>query len=1676
MTTTLPHPRPRTIVLAMMLLGAALMLVVASQPSARATHDTVTLTGTVDADAFLITRDLTDSSLLLMCAEVCFTRARSEIGTITVEGLDGDDSLTVHHGAGLVTNTDGTLTVSFNAGTGMDALEICTPTPGFPSCTTPVPTSVAPGATADERVLTQSTSATESLTITTNDVATIADGTPGPVSVLGTAVADQIDYRAVAGQPATGEIAVGTQAPYRLTGKSSVSLDAGAGPDRITIGTAAGIDPLASGRCSPVGAPAATVCVAADDAADDTLAVASATTDQDQISLAARAPGASTLSGLTRVGNADLAGIDRVELSVQSTDDSLSLSTSPSTDRIRVASTPSGVALTGDLATDATPYPLPVVDVSGDGTAPLVLAVDTGAGDEGDQLEVTGTAADDALVLGPTDTDPANQVPDTSCTQALTSCLEIAPEGAPAVRATLRGVSHHLLQPGAGDDTLAVAGSLAEDTTWRGGEGADSVTFRGSGPAVAVDLASSSVEQDGAGQVVATGTERVGVDAAGGSVSTSGTAAADQLTYRPTGPGAGRISLAGHPVLLELSGVGGTNLLYPAAGDDTVVVEGTTGPDRFAVGRTSDLVTNLLGVAVDSLLPIRIAGAEEARLAGLGNSDEFHVTGTGGPATLGVDGGGDAGSDLLSFAVAGTDTSVSVDPALGTGQLSPGGPAIDLAGVERVDVEGDGSHVLTVSGSDGPDTITQDANTVTVGQTTRVSFTLFPSLVLGGGPANDLLSLAPATTSGVSAVTVGGGSGADTLAVRGTALSERIGYTPVGVDSGTMGVPGAPPVTFGGIEDTQLDGATAPPSGDTLVVSTPFHDGTLEVEPGSTFDSGTVRFLDVNGTSDTAAPVRFGSLGRGEIELAGDLAAPADRVVLRGQSDDDVVTMAVRTTPAGDVAVVTLDQRLPVAAPGAHTLVLEGLDGADTFRMPTDHPLPGASGPGVLVRAGGPDTGDRLDLTSGGGELTTDVAAGTVNEAGHAAIAHSGLERVDLAAGGSPLAVHGGAGPDVLTWQPTGPSAGVVSAPGAPTLHAAGLGSLLLDPREGADHVQVELRSVPDDTTLVRGVTTEVVPVGLQPVVLSAAAEALTVRTGDGADLVRVVGAGGPGSVTVDGGSPTVAGDVLRLESASADVAYASDPTSGRLGSAGGDVDFVGVETLDLLGDGTGALTVNGTDGRETFTLGESAEPRISVDGAAVVTHAAYPDVTLAARGGNDDVVVGYRSLGDITTLTVDGGTGVDDRVTVADTTGTTRTVTARPTGAAGGQVTATGIAATVEVLGTEALSLDGRGGDDTVRVVTPDGAQGVDVTPGATGDAGTVRVGSLIPLDFHQVGASGLLAVADSSGTRVDALTLHGSAVSETLTVAGGTGEVRRAGWVPLLPEGALDLAVLGGDGADEVTVSGPVPYRSTTVDGGAPDLGDRLNTQGPTGEVVVDLAGATITGYGGVIHFPGVVDLRTDVGGQPLTQVGTARDDALCYDPMAPRDGRLYIVGAPGGGTSSSVCLPDQRGTNVLHTFVDVGHLTVDPAGGADEVIVNGTTARDLVTLHALAPLTEVTVHPEPESGSTFRLPVHVVVATTESLVVAADNGSDSIDVTTYDSAAPVITVHGEGPATMKIGDDLVVRDGTGAAHLHNTNSHTKGSGTVTATYNKGSGAVVRVDYTDVENVTLNRDPKVG
>ena len=91
----------------------------------------------------------------------------------------------------------------------------------------------------------------------------------------------------------------------------------------------------------------------------------------------------------------------------------------------------------------------------------------------------------------------------------------------------------------------------------------------------------------------------------------------------------------------------------------------------------------------------------------------------------------------------------------------------------------------------------------------------------------------------------------------------------------------------------------------------------------------------------------------------------------------------------------------------------------------------------------------------------------------------------------------------------------------------------------------------------------------------------------------------------------------------------------------------------------------------------------------------------------------------------------------------------------------------------TELVVINGLGSNDRLDVETPAGANTTTYTPGATVDAGGVRVDSLLPMEFVNLGAGGVLAFNDASGTRVDTLVHRGSDVDDEFDVAATTGYV---------------------------------------------------------------------------------------------------------------------------------------------------------------------------------------------------------------------------------------------------------------------------------------------------------------
>jgi len=1575
----------------------------------------------------------------------CSTEAASSFDTIVVNGFDGDDTLTINQDVfhGFLTNDLGGIDVSFNGGPGNDHLAVCPLGCGVAEIET---TEFAPGSGAGQGTISQ-TQGSERLDIAFDSVGDVFDRSGGSLTVQGTPNDDVTTYGA-GGAAGRGRVSMGSLVPYEFSQKTSLTVNGNAGADRLEVdgpGTPLGLTGDCGGGYS--------VCFDGGSSSGDALVVHGVPAVQDQATLVALGYGAfgeelGAVGGIAATAPVRYAGIESLDVDLQfgADSDRFAVSGSPGDDRFALSPAQAArqVSLTATLDQNAPgAQSLPAVTARSANVADVAdIAIDAGEGS--DELSYDGTARDDSLVVAPSGAGEQ---------------LQHAIDGRLAYRAGLAGFERRIPAGGDGDDTLTVGGDVAGLTDWSGGSGSDTAALAGTGAGqVAISFATGSLHEDGFGVLHTTGTERLDADAAGNGARVDGDASGDTLRYTPSTADSGAVARDSDGRSATVRGVSGVLRLDPLDGQDSVFVRATAGADQVLL--TRDGGSDTLTAQVGTMLPARIAASAEAvRAEGAAGEDRFSVAGSGGPESLTVDGGTDPGADALVMTQDVHDAAVrfATDPSAGV--VDTGAPPVGFLALETVELEGDSAGTLSISGSGAPDALTQTGNRVTAGAGAAVSFSRFPGLALDGGAGSDQVTLNPRGTSQVDSIDVAGGeSSGDTLAVNGTELGEQLRYAPSAPAGGQVDVAGAPPVAFAQVESLALDGRSNMPSGDALVVDTRALDGTQVLEPGATFDAATVQFRDATGATTTAAPLSFARLGTGSLSFDDD--ARNDRLVYRGSSASDVFSLATAGT-------VRLGAQVPVHTPGIRTLVLDALDGDDTFNIAADHPFPGADGPGVVTDGGNPDDGDVVNVAGAGIASAVDLAQGTVAAAGFAPAALVGIARLNLDAA-SVLAVRGGDGPDVLRYTPTGTQAGTFARDeGAPELRFTNLpGTLSADAGDGADEVVVNGRSTADEALIARGDPTTVQVASLKTLQLPAGTESLRLLAGDGADTTTVTGAGGPANLTVTGGLPSAIGDRLVYVGANAEITYDDPPSSGLLSSPDGNVGFLEMELVELNGGGTGSLTVRGTNGNDVFTVGHGMPPQVTINGGAAISIAGYTTLTLDGRGGADTFDVSYAHLGDVTALHIIGGPSLSDVLTVEDRAGAERTLEVHPTAPDAGSVSIGPPDAVVDFESTESLVVDGMGGGDELRLVTPSGEQQVRLTPGATDDAASLQLAGLVPMRFLRLGA-GRLRIVDTDGGRADTLTYDGLVGADVFQTIGEPNSVTLNSRIPLLPDAATNLVLNGLDGDDRFAVTGPLPFATTRTDGSGPDRADSLDITGPSGPVTADIGAGTLTGYGGTIGFPGIEQIATDAGGQQLTQVGRTADDALCYDPMSPRSGRAYVVGAPGGGSAATVCSPDQRGTNVLHTFTDVARLVFDPAGGSDQVIVNGTTSADLVTLKLTNPTASVSVHPNAPDPLAFRLPAEVTVATTESLAVAADNGIDTFDVTAFNLAAPTVFLDGEDPAPKRFGDELRVRNGSGKVGYRNVTGHAFGDGTVFADYR--DAFTQRIDYTRIEGVTL-------
>jgi len=440
-------------------------------------------------------------------------------------------------------------------------------------------------------------------------------------------------------------------------------------------------------------------------------------------------------------------------------------------------------------------------------------------------------------------------------------------------------------------------------------------------------------------------------------------------------------------------------------------------------------------------------------------------------------------------------------------------------------------------------------------------------------------------------------------------------------------------------------------------------------------------------------------------------------------------------------------------------------------------------------------------------------------------------------------------------------------------------------------------------------------------------------------------------------------------------------PGSGKIDITAGAADGTGDENFNVLVGSTirfqnlwpvldivpGPATVNGTPAANAINYTQGAVPTdglVTVDNFESYEFSGKSSLTINGLAGSDEINLNNPNTPtDLTAIIVDGGDPTASDRLVVNGTSATETINYAPDASVVGKgtVTITGLPP-VNFTTVEELAINGQGGDDTLVYTSPANAgvgSGLLYTPGVSSDSGSIignrlvlgfaLVGSpLTPLSFNNLGTSGRVRFDTANGGRTDLLNINGTAHSDSFSVTalnGGTVGIISDGIsnVPIQTPAVRTLALHGLEGDDVFTLAGELPYSVTVIDGGDPSASDIMNLTGATGAVTVDIADSallptptntTITGYGGTVVLIGVEVANLDANDEALTAVGTSRDDVITYTPTGAAAGTFQAAGV-----------------NTVVNFTAVGgDFTVQggSGGNADELVVQGTNARDLFKIN--------------------------------------------------------------------------------------------------------------------------------
>ena len=1566
------------------LTGSVIYEVIGLDTSPNAPVDTLVILGSAEGDDDQVTNRpiiVTDQKV-----ELGVPVLYSGFGTLEIQGLDGDDVLQIDASGGPVRTP-----VLFDGGAGSDTLQVLGAP--APSPFAEVIYSVGPAVT-EGRLAYEDANNNVLMRIDFINLEPVQDNVPAAVlTVVGTGADNAIDYVAgpnsgnaasiFTGQP-TGLVRVDAFETIEFARKGSLVINAGAGDDVIHLNNP--VTPFSLTGIAVLGG---------NPTASDTLIVNGLAATVGVNVTAQTITGASGALGAVPIA---YAAIEHVTV-VAGTSTTLSVSGSSSSEGVDYTLTPGATDDRGDIETIGVP-----ISFVGFGPGSTLNFVGD-ALDGTDELTILGTSQNDSLSVAGT-----------------TGAVSFA--GRATVTQT--DIDELVIDGLDGDDQFTIDGDhpyFGVAVHGNNPDASDVLNFLSSGGNVTVDFGAGTVTEALFGPVSFSGLETLNVNVGGADLFVLGTVNDDQFSVTPD------VTAATTRLVFNHTTVNANSI-------DQFTVNGVSGDDLLTVmatstGNTIAVTGTYVHITVPARQRIDYANIDGLRVIGSTGSDTFNVTPSAATEMF-LDGGDPVGilGDRISLTAAAATTFVAGPEGDEGGFRVAGYQAVSYDHIEAVDLNLAGNAFM-VQGTNGADQIK------VLGTGTN-SY----ELSVNGGPAIVVSNSGGLTVDAkngdddididvralaLSSLTVIGNNPSidgDTLAVQGVVgtNNDNVSWTPTAFDAGSL-VVGAQTITVQTIERLLYDGENGNES------VTVHGSGWFIHTPGAARDAGTIQLRSgLAPDPNSRLAISYEHLGsNGNVTLDG--TSLNDTLVARGTDSNDAFAVAA----TGDISLRSLyGDHVTLIHDGLEALVLDGLDGDDTFTIQATQPYvsiqlwggnPAAGSDAAILN--GTAAGDAIALTQAAtGDLVTGLG-GTITLVNVEDLTVNGLGGNDTLSatqfGGSTglqsvVFNGGGQSGDTFSLTGTGDQDDIQVTPQSATsvtARANGLNPLLtvnlasdltstftVSGGGNADAVTVHGSAAANTITVVRGSTTTVAVDATKRIDVAAAAETLTVAAGLGADTINVTGAQSSGvALTVDGGQPSglpgaAAVDTMNVANSTAGTTvYSPGATddSGTITTPDGAIPFYGLEVAKVAAfQASDIITAHGTNGPDQVALLNNGENRIWVNNQTVIGFTAFGTVNLQGRFGDDLISVTPVGLAGVTTVNVDGGDPTASDHLVVTATAASETITYAPTASDAGSVTVTG-SPVVNFATTEAVVIDGRGGNDLLDVLTPAGANTITYTPGAQVDAGGVLVDSLAPMSFEGLGATGTLRFSDPGG-RLDTLVHRGSDVADTFVVpgAGNITLTNTPGTHVAVATPGVDVLVLEGlAGNDLFRLSGTLPYMMTHTDGGDGDDDDTLSLDTAAGAVTVNLQSSTITGYGGTIHFQDLQTVNANVSGQNLTVDATGGDDTVEVTPLTATSGVLQANDAD----------PVLNYSNLGATFL-VDLLS----GGEDRLIVYGNSTSETITV-------------TPSTVTASAQPINY--ANTEALRVDGQEGSDTFNVTP--AASTEILILGGDPIATLPGDVL-------------------------------------------------------